>query len=138
MNITKSQITDLTYEVIGAAITVHKEIGPGLLESVYHECLKSELEERGINYRSELIVPVFYKGKDLDAKLRCDLLVEETVVIELKSVEMVLPVHSAQLLTYLKLLQKPKGILINFNCSNIMREGQQTFVNDLFRALPDL
>lgn len=137
MNITKSQITDLTYEVIGAAITVHKEIGPGLLESVYHECLKSELEERGINYRSELIVPVFYKGKDLDAKLRCDLLVEETVVIELKSVEMVLPVHSAQLLTYLKLLQKPKGILINFNCSNIMREGQQTFVNDLFRALPD-
>lgn len=137
MNITKSQITDLTYEVMGAAMTVHKEIGPGLLESVYHECLKSELEERGINYRSELIVPVFYKGKDLDAKLRCDLLVEETVVIELKSVETVLPVHSAQLLTYLKLLQKPKGILINFNCSNIMREGQQTFVNDLFRALPD-
>lgn len=137
MNITKSQITDLTYEVIGAAITVHKEIGPGLLESVYHECLKSELEERRINYCSELIVPVFYKGKDLDAKLRCDLLIEETLVVELKSVEMVLPVHSAQLLTYLKLLQKPKGILINFNCSNIIREGQQTFVNDIFRTLPD-
>lgn len=137
MNITKSQINDLTYEIIGAAIAVHKEIGPGLLESVYHECLKSELEDRRINYRSELIIPVFYKGKDLDAKLRCDLLIEETLVIELKSVERVLPVHSAQLLTYLKLLRKPKGILINFNCSNIMKEGQQSFVNDIFRALPD-
>jgi GxxExxY protein len=137
MNITKSQLTDLTYDVIGAAITVHKEIGPGLLESVYHECLKSELEERCINYRSELIVPVFYKGKNLDAKLRCDLLVEDALVIELKSVEQVQSVHSAQLLTYLKLLKKPKGILINFNCSNIMKEGQQTFVNDIFRALPD-
>jgi GxxExxY protein len=80
---------------------------------------------------------VFYKGKNLDAKLRCDLLVEDALVIELKSVEQVQSVHSAQLLTYLKLLKKPKGILINFNCSNIMKEGQQTFVNDIFRALPD-
>lgn len=135
MKATKSIITDLSYEVIGAAIAVHKEIGPGLLESVYHECLKSELEDRGITFQSELIIPVIYKGRNLDAKLRCDLLVEDLLVIELKSVESVLPVHSAQLITYLKLLQKPKGILINFNCSNIVKEGQQTFVTDIFRSL---
>lgn len=105
MKITKSLVTDLSYEVIGAAIAVHKEIGPGLLESVYHECLKSELEDRGLNYKSELIIPVIYKGRNLDAKLRCDLLVEELLVVELKSVESVLHVHSAQLITYLKLLQ---------------------------------
>ena len=135
MKITKSLVTDLSYEVIGAAIAVHKEIGPGLLESVYHECLKSELEDRGLNYKSELIIPVIYKGRNLDAKLRCDLLVEELLVVELKSVESVLPVHSAQLITYLKLLQKPKGILINFNCSNIIKEGQKTYVTDVFRSL---
>lgn len=137
MKITKSLVTDLSYEVIGAAIAVHKEIGPGLLESVYHECLKSELEDRGLNFKSELIIPVIYKGRNLDAKLRCDLLIEELVVVELKSVESVLPVHSAQLITYLKLLQKPKGILINFNCSNIIKEGQKTYVTDVFRSLRD-
>ena len=137
MKITKSLVTDLSYEVIGAAIVVHKEIGPGLLESVYHECLKSELEDRGLNFKSELIIPVIYKGRNLDAKLRCDLLIEELVVVELKSVESVLPVHSAQLITYLKLLQKPKGILINFNCSNIIKEGQKTYVTDVFRSLRD-
>lgn len=137
MKITKSLVTDLSYEVIGAAIAVHKEIGPGLLESVYHECLKSELEDRGLNYKSEWIIPVIYKGRNLDAKLRCDLLVEELLVVELKSVESVLPVHSAQLITYLKLLQKPKGILINFNCSNIMKEGQKSLVTELFRSLHD-
>ena len=137
MKITRSLVTDLSYEVIGAAIAVHKEIGPGLLESVYHECLKSELEDRGLNFKSELIIPVIYKGRNLDAKLRCDLLIEELVVVELKSVESVLPVHSAQLITYLKLLQKPKGILINFNCSNIIKEGQKTYVTDVFRSLRD-
>lgn len=137
MKITKSLVNDLSYEVIGAAIAVHKEIGPGLLESVYHECLKSELEDRGLNFKSELIIPVIYKGRNLNAKLRCDLLIEELVVVELKSVESVLPVHSAQLITYLKLLQKPKGILINFNCSNIIKEGQKTYVTDVFRSLRD-
>ena len=78
-----------------------------------------------------------YKGIDVDAELRCDFLVENAVVIELKTVDEIAPIHEAQLLTYMKLLKKPKGILINFNCVNLFKEGQRTFVNEYFRTLPD-
>ncbi len=134
---TKKYLTNLTYQIIGAAIEVHKALGPGLLESVYHKCIKLELSLRGLDFLSELIVAVTYKGMDLDTELRCDLLIENSIVVELKAIDAIAPVHEAQLLTYMKLLQKPKGILINFNCSNLFNEGQKTFVNELFRDLPE-
>src|SRR5688572_27246187 len=103
--ITKSDIKDLVYQVNGAAIEVHKTLGPGLLESVYHKCLRVELESREINFKSGFSVPVIYKGQKIDTDLRCDFFVEDVLVLELKAVETVLPVHEAQILTYMKLLQ---------------------------------
>ncbi len=137
MQITKTQLKDLIYRVNGAAIEVHKALGPGLLESVYHKCLKHELTERGISFQSELVVPVNYKGLFLDAELRCDLFIENILPVELKSVEYILPVHEAQIITYMKLLEAPEGLLINFNVSHLFSEGQKTYVNELFRDLPE-
>lgn len=134
---TKKFLDDLTYKIIGAAIEVHKDLGPGLLESVYQKCLKQEFFLRELKYSSELFVPVQYKGIEMDTELRCDFLVEDSIVVELKAVDALAPVHEAQILTYMKLLHKPKGILINFNCANLFKEGQRTFVNELFRKLPD-
>lgn len=134
---TKKYLDELTYQIIGAGIEVHKNIGPGLLESVYHKCLKQEFFLRGLNYKSEFIVPVEYKGIEVEADLRCDFLIENAIVVELKAVDAILPVFEAQLLTYMKLLKIPKGILINFNCANLFKDGQQTFVNEYFRLLPD-
>jgi GxxExxY protein len=133
---TQKYLDDLTYEVVGAAIEVHKIMGSGLLESVYHQCLKEELLHRKINFLTEMKIPVIYKDKELEIDFRCDLFVEDCLVVELKSVQEVTPVFEAQLLTYMKLLKSPKGILINFNCSNIFHDGQKTFVNEYFRKLP--
>lgn len=135
--ITKKQLDDLTYEIIGSAIEVHKEMGRGLLENVYHQCLKEELRHRKINFLTEMKIPVIYKGNILDIDFRCDLFIEQCIVVELKSVTEITPVYEAQLLTYMKLLKCPKGILLNFNCSNMFKEGQKTFVNEYFRGLPD-
>ncbi|WP_220760778.1 GxxExxY protein [Flavobacterium sp. UMI-01] len=137
MCITKSRLKDLVYELNGAAIEVHKSIGPGLLESVYHQCLKKELELRKINFISELAIPLKYKGYELESKLRCDLFVESTLVVELKSVSEMSPLFEAQLLTYMNLLNAPMGLLINFNVKNIYYEGQKTIVNEYFRSLND-
>ena len=137
MEVTKSYLKNLVYDVVGAAIEVHKELGPGLLESVYHKCMIKELTLRKIRFQSELIVPVSYKGLKIDTELRCDFFIEDILVVELKSVENILPVHEAQLLTYMKLLNSPEGILINFNVSNLFKYGQKTYVNELFRNLPD-
>ncbi len=134
---TKKDLTDLTYLIIGCGIEVHKELGPGLLESVYHSCLVEELDRKELAYQSQLIVPVVYKGKCLDAGLRLDVLVEDLIIVEIKAVEKILSVHQAQLLTYMKLLEKPKGILLNFNCTNIFKEGQKTMVNEYYSFLPD-
>ena len=133
---TKKQLDELTYEIVGSAIEVHKELGPGLLESIYHKCLKKELYLRGIDFKSEFSVPLVYKNEPLVTELRCDLLIENLIVVELKAVETMLPIFEAQLLTYMKLLEVPKGILINFNVKNIFHEGQKTFVNDYFKFLP--
>ncbi len=92
---------------------------------------------RGINFKTELQIPVEYKGIELDVDFRCDLFVENCIIVELKSVQEMKPIFEAQLLTYMKLLEAPKGILINFNSTNIFKEGQKTFVNEIFRALPD-
>jgi GxxExxY protein len=99
--------------------------------------MNQELLLRKLTFVSELVVAVNYEGIDLDTQLRCDLLVEDAIAVELKAVDAIMPIHEAQLLTYMKLLQKPKGILINFNCANLFREGQRTFVNELFRNLPE-
>jgi len=115
----QSYINELSYEIIGCAIEVHKQLGPGLLESVYHSCLLEELQESGLQVQSEVWVPLLYKGKLLGNKLKLDLLVENLIVIELKAVEDMIPLYKAQLLSYLKLSNKPKGLLINFNCENI-------------------
>ena len=133
--VTKKYLDNLTYEIIGSAIEVHKTMGRGPLESVYHECLKEELRHRKINFLSELKLPVIYKKKLLNVDFRCDLFVENSIVVELKSVYELIPIHDAQLLTSMKLLKCPKGILINFNSSNISREGQKTFVNEYFSGL---
>ncbi len=135
--ITKKYLDDLTYEIIGCAIEVHKIMGRGLLESVYHQCLKEELLRRKINFFTEMKIPVIYKGKNLDIDFRCDLFVENCIIVELKSVNELHSVFEAQLLSYMKLLQCPKGILINFNCSSIFYDGQKTLVNEYFSKLPD-
>ena len=134
---TKSELKDLVYKVNGAAIEVHKNLGPGLLESIYHKCLEKEFELRGINYVSELKIPIQYKELALEADLRLDFLVENILPVEIKAVEQILPVHEAQIITYLKLLEKPEGLLINFNVTNIFYEGQKTYVNEFFKNLED-
>jgi GxxExxY protein len=137
MALTKSYLKDLTYQINGAAIEVHKFLGPGLLESIYHKCLKKELDVRGISFTSELLVPINFKGLDFDTNLRCDLFIENCIVLELKTVDYFAPIHQAQLLTYMKLLEAPKGILYNFNSVNLYKEGQMTLVNEYFRNLED-
>lgn len=126
----------MTYKIIGCAIQVHRQLGPGLLESVYQKCFDHELHIEALNFISQLTTPVNYKGMILEADLRLDVLVEDLIIVELKAMEEMLPVHEAQLLTYMKLLRKAKGVLINFNCTNIFREGQKTFVNEYYAALP--
>ncbi len=134
--ITQKYLDELTYEVVGASIEVHKIMGIGLLENVYHQCIIEELVHRKIKFLTEMKVPVLYKEKQLNIDFRCDLFIEKCLVVELKSVQAISNVHEAQLLTYMKLLKSPKGILINFNCFNIFREGQKTFVNEYFNNLP--
>lgn len=133
----KKIVDKLSYDVLGAAIEVHKAVGPGLIESVYHECLKHELCLRNIAFLAELIVPVTFKGISVTTDLRCDLFVQGLLAVELKAVSSLLPVHQAQLFTYMNLLKAPKGLLINFNSVNIFRDGQKTLVNEHYRTLPD-
>ena len=137
MRITKKYLNELTYKVIGCAIEVHKHLGPGLLESIYEKCFLRELALRGIVYRNQIWVPLQYKGLELDTELRLDVLIEDILCVELKAQEGLLPIHDAVLLSYMQMLQKPKGILINFHCVNIFKEGQKTLVNNLFSILPE-
>jgi GxxExxY protein len=134
--ITQTYLDELTYDVIGAAIEVHKTIGSGLLESVYQKCLEEELKYRNINFQSEKTISVIYRDKEMNVDFRCDFFIENCLVVELKSVNEMSSIFEAQLLTYMKLLKSPKGILINFNCFNIFKEGQKTFVNEYFKLLP--
>lgn len=137
MNITKSSLNNLIYQVNGAAIEIHKALGPGLLESVYAECMAHELKLRKINFLTEMHVPINYKGLESSAQLRYDFFIEDMLVVELKAVQEVLPIHEAQILSYMKLLGVPKGLLINFHVTNIFHEGQRTFVNQLYYDIPD-
>lgn len=131
---TKKEVTQLSYEITGYAIKVHKELGPGLLESVYEKCLKYELETNGYSVRQQLSVPIQYYDLEIDADLRLDLLVNDIIIVELKAVEAILPIHEAQLLTYMKLLEIPQGLLINFCTLNISK-SLKPFVNEFFNRL---
>ena len=115
-------INELTHETIGAAIEVHRYLGPGLLESSYRECLCHELRLRDISFRKECTVPLQYKGIRLECGYRVDLLIGELVVVELKAIDRLMPVHEAQLLTYLRIGGWKAGLLINFNVP-VLKEG---------------
>lgn len=125
----KTELNQLSREVIGAAIEVHKNLGPGLLESIYQNCLFHELQERGISFTAQAVVPITYKGTEIPKEFILDFLIEDQIVLELKSVETVLPIHEAQLVTYLKLSEKPLGLLINFNVTKLT-EGLTRRVNN--------
>jgi len=118
----KLRYEQLTEQILGAAIEVHKTLGPGLLESAYEKCLCHELNLRGLLFERQITVPVSYKGVNLDCGYKLDILVENTVILELKCVERVTSIHEAQLLTYMKLLNKPVGFMINFNVA-VLRAG---------------
>lgn len=134
--ITKKYVNEISYKIIGAAIEVHKNLGPGLLESIYHQCLHEEVRMKSLHVESNMAVPIIYKGKELGDSLRLDLLIENLIIVEIKAVEIIHPVHKAQLLSYMKLTQKPKGLLINFHTENISK-GMTPLVNEVFASLPE-
>lgn len=133
---TKRQITQLSYEITGLAIKVHRTLGAGLLESIYEKCLVHELTKNGYDVVQQIKVPINYEEITIDADLRVDLLVNDCVIVELKAIEQLLPIHEAHLLTYMKILKKPQGLLINFFTDNVTK-SLKPFVNEYFRTLPD-
>ena len=124
--IEEDQVNRITERIIGAAIEVHRALGPGLLESTYHVCLAHELRQQGLEVEREKVLPVVYKGVTLDCGYRIDLLVEHTVIVELKAVQELTAIHEAQILSYLKLSGCPVGLLINFNVRQLT-EGIKRF-----------
>ena len=134
--ITQKEINDLAYSIVGCAIEVHKNIGPGLLESVYQKCLIEELRQLGFDVKSQVWIPVNYKGKILESSLKLDLLINDIIVVELKAQDNMIPLYKAQLLSYLKLSGKPKGLLINFHTENITK-GLVSMVTEEFSKLPE-
>ena len=123
-------INDISGQILDASIKVHKELGPGLLESAYEACLAHELRKRGVKVLTQVGLPVTYDGVQLDVGYRLDLFVEDSVIVELKAVEHVLPLHEAQIITYLKLSDKRLGLLINFNVVRL-KDGFKRFANNL-------
>lgn len=133
--VTQKYLREISYKIIGCAIEVHKHLGPGLLESVYEPCFIDEMIRAGLFVKSQINVPVYYKGKDLSGCLKLDLLVNDLIIVEEKAVEHMIPLYEAQLLSYLKLTGKPKGLLINFNCENI-KDQMVSLVTEEFAKLP--
>jgi GxxExxY protein len=127
---TREFLNDISHRVIGAGIEVHRQIGPGLLEDVYVECLAAELADSGLAVEREVAVPIRYRGKEVAKPLRLDLLVENCLIVEAKSVDALLPVHAAQVLTYLRMTGLKLGLLLNFNV-DVMRQGVKRIVNGL-------
>ena len=120
-------LNDITYDIRGAAFRVHRELGPGLLESAYEGCLMYELTQMGYEVRRQVSLPLYYGNTKIEVGYRIDLLVEQRIILELKSVELLLPIHTAQLLTYLKLSNLSLGLLMNFNVAN-MQKGIRRYV----------
>ncbi|MCT2563350.1 GxxExxY protein [Chryseobacterium herbae] len=133
---TKAEVTQLSYDIIGCAIKVHKELGPGLLESVYELCLAYELKERGFLVDQQISAKINYGKIEIETPLKVDLLVNNTIIIEIKTVESLLPVHQAQLMTYMKILKKPQGLLINFYTDNITK-SMVPLINEYFTKLAE-
>jgi len=133
--ITQKAINDLAHKIVGCAIEVHRNLGPGLLESVYEMCFRDELSESGLIVQSQIYIPIKYKGKDLGGTLKLDLLINNLIIVEIKAVDTMIPLYKAQLLSYLKLTGKPKGLLINFHSENIV-EQMIPLVTDEFSKLP--
>ncbi len=134
--ITKAALSELTHEIIGAAICIHRHVGPGMIESVYEALLCEELSYRNIRYSRQQYVPIYYRGKTLDAKLRYDILVDDVILLELKAVVTMHPIYDAIIISYMKLLEIPKGLLINF-CTPTISQGVKSFVNNQYRSLPE-
>ena len=126
--ITRNTVQEISHAVITAAIRVHSELGPGLLESTYTACLQHELKKAGLTSDAQVGLPVVYDGVKLDLGYRIDLLVEDLVIVELKSVDAIAPVHQAQIISYLKLSGRSLGLLINFNVAHL-KDGIKRFVN---------
>ena len=126
----KEKLNAISKQIVDACVSVHKEMGPGLLESVYEYCLLKELELRNLKASHQVSVPLYYKGELLTKDYRIDILVEDEIILELKAVDMILPVHKAQLISYLKLADKRLGFLLNFN-TDLMKNGIKRFVNNL-------
>ena len=135
--ITQKYINEISYQVVGGAIEVHKQLGPGLLESVYHECLLYELKNMGLQVQSQIHVPLNYKEKKLGGVLKLDLLINNLIIVELKAVDLMIPLYKAQLLSYLKLARMPKGLLINFHCENITQQLVPLVTEDFSRLPKD-
>ncbi len=123
----------ITAQIISTSMKIHSDIGPGMLESVYRRCLQHELINAGVSVQAEVALPVLYNGLHLESGFRLDLLVENTVIVELKSVEAILPVHKAQLLTYLRFANMPLGLLLNFNVLHL-RDGIKRVINNRYRS----
>ncbi len=128
MSFTEKDYNNLTERIINCCIDVHKELGPGLMESVYEICLMSVFKKKNIFAQKQVLLPVVFRGETLDKEFVIDILVEDKIVLELKSVENILPVHEAQLVTYLKLSDKKLGLLINFNVA-LLKEGIRRRIN---------
>jgi GxxExxY protein len=126
---TNEQLNIISKEILDASFQVHKEMGPGLLESIYELCLMKELQLRGLNVQNQVSIPLIYKGFEISKDFRIDILVENEIIIELKAVEFLLPVHKAQIISYLKLSNKKLGFLINFN-TDLIKNGFNRYVNN--------
>lgn len=124
------ELNIISGKILDCSIEVHRNLGPGLLESIYHSCLCKEFDLRGIKYSSQTRVPIWYKGELISNDFKLDLLVEQVIVIELKAVETVHPVYSSQLLSYLRLMKKRLGLLINFNVSRLV-DGYKRIINNI-------
>lgn len=134
--LTKKLVNQISYEVVGCAIAVHKELGPGMLESIYEDCMCIEFEEKGIKFQRQVPIELNYKGRKINRQLKLDLLVENIVIVELKAVEIMNPIYTAQLLSYLNQAKLPKGLLINFNETNIANT-MIPLVSKYFKIIPD-
>jgi len=125
----REELNKLSKIILDASIDVHREMGPGLLESIYELCLSDELNSRGLHIENQVSIPLLYKGKELSKDFRIDILVENTIILEIKSLESILPVHEAQIISYLKLTDKRLGFLINFNVA-LLKHGFKRFVHN--------
>ena len=129
-------VDELTFGIVGAAIEVHRRMGPGLKEAVYEECMMIELDHLNIPYVQQYRFRPFYRGIQLESVSIVDLIIDNLIVVELKSVEKINEVHLAQALNYINLLDLPKALILNFNCANLASQGRVTRVNAVYASLP--